>query len=105
MVDRRRASRPSILIPPTTQRGYVYKGCANYSLRQLADAEASALKASDIEKARKYKDQDERDRYSDPRVHILLAQIDDEKGETSKEVVELREFLEDSAESVGARHD
>ena len=81
------------LDPANTSAGYVYKGCANYSLRQLADAEASALKASEIEKARKYKNQDERDRYSDPRVHILLAQIYDEKGETSKEVVELREFL------------
>jgi tetratricopeptide (TPR) repeat protein len=79
--------------PANASAGYVYKGCANYSLRQLSEAEASALKASDIEKTRKYKDQDDRDKYSDPRVHILLAQIYDEKGETSKEVVELREFL------------
>ena len=81
------------LDPANESAGYVYKGCANYSLHQLAEAEASALKASDIEKTRKYKDQDDRDKHSDPRVHILLAQIYDEKGETSKETVELREFL------------
>ena len=81
------------LDPANESAGYVYKGCANYSLHQLAEAEASALKASDIEKTRKYKDQDDRDKHSDPRVHILLAQIYDEKGETSKETDELREFL------------
>jgi len=81
------------LDPANDEAGYVYKGCANYSLHQLPEAEASALKASDIENTRKYKDQDDRDKRSDPRVHILLAQIYDQKGETSKETVELREFL------------
>ena len=81
------------LDPANDAAGYVYKGCANYSLHQLAEAEASALKASDIEKARTYKDQDDRNKHSDPRVHVLLAQIYDEKGETSKETAELREFL------------
>jgi tetratricopeptide (TPR) repeat protein len=81
------------LDPANDAAGYVYKGCANFSLHQLPEAEASALKASDIENTRKYKDQDDRDKHSDPRVHVLLAQIYDEKGETSKETAELREFL------------
>ena len=81
------------LDPANNAVGYVYKGAANYSLHQLPEAEASALKASDIENARNFKDQDDRDKHSDPRVHILLAQIYDEKGETSKEKAELREFL------------
>ena len=81
------------LDPVNEPAGYVYKGCANYSLHQLAEAEATALKASNIENTRKYKDQDDRDKHSDPRVHILLAQIYDEKGETAKETLELREFL------------
>jgi tetratricopeptide (TPR) repeat protein len=81
------------LDPANVSAAYVYKGSANYSLHQLSDAEASALKASEIEKTRKYKDEEDREKHSDPRVHILLAQIYDQKGETSKEVAELREFL------------
>jgi tetratricopeptide (TPR) repeat protein len=81
------------LDPANESAGYVYKGSANYSLRQFSEAETSALKASEIEKTRKYKDQEDRDKHSDPRVHILLAQIYDQKGETAKEVAELREFL------------
>jgi tetratricopeptide (TPR) repeat protein len=81
------------LDPANESAGYVYKGSANYSLHHLSEAEASALKASEIESTRKYKDQEDRDKHSDPRVHILLAQIYDQKGETSKEVAELREFL------------
>lgn len=81
------------LDPANDSAGYVYKGCANYSLHQLPEAEASALKASGIESARTYKDQDDRNKRSDPRIHVLLAQIYDEKGETAKETAELREFL------------
>ena len=81
------------LDPANEAAGYVYKGCANYSLHQLPEAEASALKAASIENTRTYKDQDDRDKHSDPRVHVLLAQIYDVKGETSKEAAELREFL------------
>jgi tetratricopeptide (TPR) repeat protein len=81
------------LDPVNQSAGYIYKGSANYSLHQLSEAEASALKASEIERTRKYKDQEDRDKHSDPRVHILLAQIYDQKGETSKEVAELREFM------------
>jgi tetratricopeptide (TPR) repeat protein len=87
------SSKAIDLDPANDAAGYVYKGCANYSLHQLPEAEASALKAASIENTRNYKDQDDRDKHSDPRVHVLLAQIYDEKGETAKETAELREFL------------
>jgi tetratricopeptide (TPR) repeat protein len=87
------SSKAIDLDPANDAAGYVYKGCANYSLHQLPEAEASALKAASIENTRNYKDQDDRDKHSDPRVHVLLAQIYDEKGETSKETAELREIL------------
>jgi tetratricopeptide (TPR) repeat protein len=81
------------LDPANDAAAYVYKGWANFSLHQLPEAEASALKALDIENTKQYKDQDDRDKHRDPRVHVLLAQIYDEKGESSKEIAELREFL------------
>jgi len=86
-------SQAAIAIDPANdEAAYVYKGSANYSLHQLPEAETSALKALAIENARTYKDQEDKERRSDPRVHVLLAQIYDAKGETAKEIAELREY-------------
>lgn len=53
-------------------------------MRRLAEAEHSALTAQAIEGKTKNRD---------PRLHVLLAEIYDEKGETAEEADELREYL------------
>ena len=49
---------------------------------KLDEAEKSALRAAAIDKNN-----------SDPRVHFVLAQIYEAKGDRAKEVAELREYL------------
>lgn len=76
-------STRALEIDPTTDAaGYAYNAAANLNLHNLAQAEKSALKASEIDKTN-----------SDPRVHFLLAQIYEAKGDRAEEAAQLREYL------------
>ena len=68
--------------PSNDPVAYDYNAAANMNLHKLDDAERSALKAIEIDR-----------NHIDPRVHFLLAQIYDAKGELTKEESELQEFL------------
>ena len=70
------------LDPITTAITYLYNAAANLKTNKLDEAEKSALQALAIDKNN-----------SDPRVHFLLAQIYEAKGDRAKEVAELREYL------------
>jgi hypothetical protein len=70
-------------IDPTTNAvGYAYNAAANFNLHNLSKAEESALKAVQIDRSN-----------SDPRVHFLLAQIYEAKGDGPNEANQLREYL------------
>ncbi len=77
------SNRAIALDPVNNAAAYVDKCAASLSLNRLAEAEESASKAEAIEIKTKDKD---------PRIHVLLAQIYDRKGDTAKEAVQLREF-------------
>ena len=68
--------------PSTDAPAYAYNAAANLNLHHLAEAEKSALRAVDIDKSNK-----------DPRVHFLLAQIYEAKGDPASEAAQLREYL------------
>ena len=68
--------------PSNDPIAYDYNAAANMNLHKLEEAERSALKAIEIDH-----------NHIDPRVHFLLAQIYEAKGELAKEESELREFL------------
>lgn len=68
--------------PSSDPVAYDYNAAANMNLHKLDEAERSALKAIEIDR-----------NHLDPRVHFLLAQIYDAKGELKKAESELREFL------------
>jgi predicted Zn-dependent protease len=70
---------------------YDYNAAANLNLHKLLDAEKSALKAIEIDRA-----------HSDPRVHFLLAQIYEAEGEHEKEATQLREYLKYAGPSDAA---
>ena len=70
------------LDPMTTAIAYLYNAAANLKTNKLDEAEKSALRAVAIDKNN-----------SEPRVHFMLAQIYEAKGERGKEVAELREYL------------
>lgn len=70
------------LNPASDPHAYFYAASARLKLKQLADAEKNALKAEEIDKQN-----------VEPRVHFLLAQIYELKGDSSKELAQLREYL------------
>jgi tetratricopeptide (TPR) repeat protein len=61
---------------------YDYHAAANFNLHNLPEAEKSALRAAEIDKNN-----------TDPRVHFLLAQIYEAKGNRADEAAQLREYL------------
>jgi tetratricopeptide (TPR) repeat protein len=71
------------LDPATTAIAYEYNAAANLRINRLDDAEKSALRVLAIDKNK-----------SDPRVHFLLAQIYEAKGDRIQEIVQLREYVE-----------
>ena len=76
-------SGQALAIDPTTDAvAYSYSALANLNLHHLPEAEKSALKAADIDKSN-----------ADPRVHFLLAQIYEAKGDPADEAAQLREYL------------
>jgi hypothetical protein len=71
------------LDPSGSVIAYEYHAAANLNLRNLAAAEKSALRALAI-------DADHRE----PRVHFVLAQIYEAKGDATNEALQLRRYLE-----------
>jgi tetratricopeptide (TPR) repeat protein len=78
-----RLSNRALEIDPTTNPvSYDYNAAANLHLHRLPDAEKSALHAAEIDR-----------KHIDPRVHFLLAQIYEAKGNREGEAAQLREYL------------
>lgn len=70
------------LDPSSTAIAYEYNAAANLRINKPDDAEKSALRALQIDLNN-----------SDPRIHFVLAQIYEVKGERSKEIFQLHEYL------------
>ena len=70
------------LDPTDDPVAYDYNAGANLSLHRIPEAEKGALHAIAIDKNN-----------SDPRVHFLLAQIYEAKGDPANEAAQLREYL------------
>jgi Tfp pilus assembly protein PilF len=68
---------------------YEYQAAANLNLRDLAAAEKSALRALEIDKD-----------HHEPRVHFVLAQIYEAKGDRNNEALQLREYLKYASDAV-----
>jgi tetratricopeptide (TPR) repeat protein len=70
-------------IDPTSNAvGYSYNALANLNLHRLPEAEKNALRALELDK-----------NHNDPRIHFLLAQIYEAKGQPVNEAAQLREYL------------
>ena len=76
------SNRAIELDPATTAIAYEYNAAANLRINRLDDAEKSALRALAIDKNN-----------SDPRLHFLLAQIYEAKGDRIQEIAQLQDFL------------
>ena len=61
---------------------YEYHAAANLNIHDLAAAEKSALRGLDIDKS-----------HHEPRLHFVLAQIYEAKGDSANEARQLREYL------------
>ena len=70
------------LDPSANAAAYEYHAAANLNLRNLAAAEKSGLRAVEIDRE-----------HREPRVHFVLAQIYEAKGDSANEAVQLREYL------------
>jgi tetratricopeptide (TPR) repeat protein len=76
-------STRALEIDPTNNAvAYAYHAAANFHLHRLPEAEKSALRAAEIDKNN-----------ADPRVHFLLAQIYEAKGDQESEAAQLLEHL------------
>jgi len=76
-------STRALEIDPTNNAvAYDYNAAANFHLHRLPEAERSAPRAAEIDKSN-----------ADPRVHFLLAQIYEAKGDRESEAAQLREYL------------
>jgi tetratricopeptide (TPR) repeat protein len=76
-------STRALEIDPTNDAvAYDYNAAANFNLHRLPEAEKSALRAVEIDTSN-----------TDPRVHFLLAQIYEAKGDRESEAAQLREYL------------
>jgi tetratricopeptide (TPR) repeat protein len=76
------SSRAIQLDPVSTGLAYEYNAAANLRTNKLDDAEKSALRALEIDKSN-----------TDPRIHFVLAQIYEAKGDRTNEITQLREYL------------
>ena len=77
------SQRAMDLDPNSNAIAYEYNAAANLRANKLDEAEKSALKAVAIDKTNR-----------EPRIHFVLAQIYEAKGDRVKEAAELREYLE-----------
>jgi tetratricopeptide (TPR) repeat protein len=81
-------SNRALEIDPTTDAlAYEYNAAANFNLHNLPEAEKSALRSAEIDKSN-----------TDPRVHFLLAQIYEAKGDRTGEAAQLREYLKHASD-------
>ena len=76
------SKRAMDLDPNSNAIAYEYNAAANLRVNKLDDAEKNALKALAIDKTNR-----------EPRIHFVLAQIYEAKGDRVKEAAELREYL------------
>jgi hypothetical protein len=76
------SSRALELDPGNNPVAYEYRAAASLNTHDLAGAEKSGLRAVAIDK-----------NHREPRVHFVLAQIYEAKGDPANEEVELREYL------------
>jgi tetratricopeptide (TPR) repeat protein len=76
------SSRALEIDPTTNAIAYEYNAAANLRINKLDEAEKSALRALDIDK-----------NHREPRVHFVLAQIYEAKGDRANEAAQLREYL------------
>jgi predicted Zn-dependent protease len=83
------SSRALELEPTNDAVAYGYNAVANLNLHRLSEAEKGALRALEIDRNN-----------SDPRVHFLLAQIYEAKGDPKNEAAQLREYLKFVADPV-----
>ena len=70
------------LNPSSNAVAYEYHAAANLNLRNLAVAEKSGVRAAQIDRE-----------HREPRIHFVLAQIYEAKGDFENEAVQLREYL------------
>ncbi len=90
--DTLKFSRQALDLDPTDDPiAYDYTAAAYLNLHKLAEAERSGLKAVEIDKSN-----------SDPRIHFLLAQIYEAKGDAANEAVQLREYLKFAGDASDA---
>jgi tetratricopeptide (TPR) repeat protein len=75
-------SNRAMAIDPSVAVAYDYHAAANFHLHNLPAAEKSALRAVELDKNN-----------TDPRIHFLLAQIYEAKGDHAGEAAQLREYL------------
>lgn len=75
-------SNAALALDPGNEVSYIYNAGANLNLDHMAEAEKSALKGAGIDKS-----------HTDPRLHLLLAQIYEKKGDNANEIVQLKELL------------
>lgn len=76
------SSRALEVDPATNPVAYEYNAAANLRVNKLADAEKSALRGLEIDQ-----------NHTEPRVHFVLAQIYEAKGDRDNETAQLREYL------------
>lgn len=76
------SSRALDIDPAGNAVAYEYNAAANLMSNNLAAAEKSALRALEIDKNK-----------TDPRVHYVLAQVYEAKGDLANEAAQLREYL------------
>ena len=75
------------LDPGNNVLAYEYHAAANLNLHNLAAAEKSGLRAAEIDKD-----------HREPRVHFILAQVYEAKGDLENEAAQLQEYLKRAAD-------
>jgi tetratricopeptide (TPR) repeat protein len=81
------ASAAVALDPVNDPHGYFYLAGAYFGLHRLPEAERSALKAAEIDKAKR-----------EPRSHFLLAQIYEIESKPDAEAAQLQEYLKSATD-------
>jgi tetratricopeptide (TPR) repeat protein len=87
----RLSNRALAVDPNSIALAYEYNAAGNLRTNKLDDAEKSGLRAVQIDKDNR-----------EPRVHFLLAQIYEAKGDRANEIIQLREYLKFAANSDDA---
>ena len=81
------ASAAIALDPANDPQAYFYAAAAYFALHRLPEAERTALKAAEIDKARR-----------EPRTHFLLAQIYEIERKPDAEAAQLQEYLKSATD-------